>query len=362
MFLRNAWYVAARDEEVTRVQHAATILGERVVLYRMIDGNPVALEDACPHRKVPLSLGRIVGDAIECGYHGLVFDCSGRCTRVPGQDKIPPGARVRSYPVVSRHGLVWIWMGEPARANASDIFPVDHADDPAWGSDSGGVMTVACNYLYITDNLLDPSHVAWVHRSSFGNSDCEDEPIKAEISAEGVIAARWMHDVEVAPFYAPHVAFKGRCDRLQHYEVRFPSHAIIRSVLAPAGTGGAGEPVHPDALLMDSYNFLTPIDAVRTRYYWFQMRNFSPRDGALTKALDDGVHRVFSEDRLLLEAEQQGFEHQATPKIDLAADRAQLLFRRRLARMIAEEAKPAAAAQGEPSAISAAAAELRRDA
>ena len=113
---------------------------------------------------------------------------------------------------------------------------------------------------------------------------------------------------------------------------------------------------------MDSYNFLTPIDAVRTRYYWFQMRNFSPRDGALTKALDDGVHRVFSEDRLLLEAEQQGFEHQATPKIDLAADRAQLLFRRRLARMIAEEAKPGAAAQGEPSAISAAAAELRRDA
>ena len=59
--------------------------------------------------------------------------------------------------------------------------------------------------------------------------------------------------------------------------------------------------------------------------------------------MDDGVHRVFSEDRLLLEAEQQGFDHQVTPKIDLAADRAQLLFRRRLARMIADEAKSAAA-------------------
>ena len=103
-FLHNAWYVAALAPEVGRTPRAVTMLSQDIVLYRREDGTPVALEDACPHRKLPLSMGRIKGDAIECGYHGLTFDCSGRCIDAATQPRIPPNARVRSYPVHERYG------------------------------------------------------------------------------------------------------------------------------------------------------------------------------------------------------------------------------------------------------------------
>jgi vanillate O-demethylase monooxygenase subunit len=337
MFLKNAWYVAAWDAEVTRQLQPVTILNERIVLYRTLAGEPVALEDACVHRKLPLSMGRLRDDEVECGYHGMVYGADGRCTHIPGCKRVPGIARVRSYPALSRYGLVWIWMGEPARADPEAVFPVEHWDDPTWGRNAGSSMVVHCNYLFITDNLLDPSHVAWVHRGSFGNEACEEEPVGATESAGGVVAARWMRDVEVAPFYASLVHFTGRCDRLQHYEVRYPSHAIIRAVFVPAGAGATLGARHPDAMLMDSYNFMTPIDENRTRYYWFQLRNFSPQDAALSQAMDEAVRAAFAEDRVVLEAVDEGFRNQVTRNIDLAIDRPPLLFRKRLGEMIAGE-------------------------
>jgi phenylpropionate dioxygenase-like ring-hydroxylating dioxygenase large terminal subunit len=337
VFLRNAWYVATWDRELTRALLSVQILGEHLVLYRTEGGAPVALENACPHRKLPLSMGRIRGDEIECGYHGLVFNPAGRCTRVPGATKIPASARVRSYPVASRYGLIWIWMGTPAEADPKRIFPVEHYDNSCWGRNEGGTMIVDCNYLFVTDNLLDPTHVSWVHRSSFGDSACEEEPIKVTVSSEGVTAARWMHNTEVAPFYRPLVPFEGRCDRLQHYEVRFPSHAIIKAVFTPAGTGGADRPVDENALVMDSYNFMTPVNAETTRYFWFQMRNRYAGDESISKTMDDGVRAAFEEDRVILTAVQRGFTNTDSPNIDLAIDRAPLQFRRGLEQRITAE-------------------------
>ena len=114
MFLKNAWYVAGWSKEYGQKLVAQRFLNECVVLYRKQDGTPVALEDACPHRKLPLSKGSLKNDAIECGYHGLTFDGSGKCVAAPTQpEQIPEKARVRSYPVVDRYRLLWIWMGEP---------------------------------------------------------------------------------------------------------------------------------------------------------------------------------------------------------------------------------------------------------
>jgi phenylpropionate dioxygenase-like ring-hydroxylating dioxygenase large terminal subunit len=337
LFLRNAWYVAVRDAALAEDLLSVRILGDAVVLYRTPAGDPVALQNTCPHRKLPLSMGRIVGDQIECGYHGLVFSPSGHCTRVPGASKIPPGVRVRSYPTLSRYGFLWIWMGDPSKADPDRIIPVDHCDNPAWGRTTGGEMAVDCNYLFITDNLLDPSHVAWVHRTSFGNEACEDEPVHSTVSDDGVVATRWMFDVEVAPFYAPLVGFEGRCDRLQRYEVRFPSNAIIRAVFVPAGTGGGGAALHEKALIMDSYNFMTPVDATHTRYFWFQMRNVSPSDELVTQAMEAGVAAAFAEDRAILNAVQRGFLSDASQHVHLATDRAPLQFRRRLSQLISQE-------------------------
>jgi phenylpropionate dioxygenase-like ring-hydroxylating dioxygenase large terminal subunit len=335
--LRNAWYVAEASSVLTNNLHGVRILGEEVLLYRKEDGEVAALENACPHRKVPLSLGKRRGDFVECAYHGLTFDASGSCVRVPGAESIPKRARVHSYPVAERFGLIWIWMGDAALADPRSIFQVDHWGDPEWGCTPIDSMVVECNYLYITDNLLDPSHVAWVHPTSFGNSACAETPLKLTVLANGVAVSRWMLDVEVAPFYAKFVKFAGNADRQQHYEVRFPSNAIIRAVFAPAGSGGPHGLISADTFLMDSYNFMTPIDENTTRYFWFQMRNVAPRDEQVSAAFAKAVRTAFEEDKVILEAVHKGMQHAGTSHIDLASDAGPTRFRLRLAAMIRAE-------------------------
>src|SRR5258708_17311278 len=132
LFLRNAWYVAAWDHEVTREPRAVRIIGDSIVLYRTEAGEPVALEDACLHRKLPLSMGRIVGDEVECGYHSLVFDRAGRCTRIPGVKRVPPAVRVRGYPAVSLYGRGWAWGGGPPPPPAANTVGVDDWTAPPW--------------------------------------------------------------------------------------------------------------------------------------------------------------------------------------------------------------------------------------
>jgi phenylpropionate dioxygenase-like ring-hydroxylating dioxygenase large terminal subunit len=341
MFLRNAWYVAALDRELGDRLLPLRILGEDIVLYRQANGVPAALEDACVHRKLPLSLGRIRGDHVECGYHGLTFNAAGECVRIPCADRIPKNARVRSYPLVSRYGLLWIWMGRAEAADPDKIFQVQHWGDPAWGMTTSDAMTVDCHYLYMTDNLLDPSHVAWVHPSSFGNAACEATLVEVKAAESGFIASRWMRDVEVAPLYVPFVRFTGHCDRLQHYEVRLPSHSLVKAVFVPAGSAGADAECHAQAFVMDSYNFLTPVSADQTRYFWFQMRNVFPNDEAVSRQMAEGVRLAFEEDRVILSAVHKNFARTQSPHIDIAIDSAPLRFRRRLRQLIeAEQALP----------------------
>ncbi|MDR3372087.1 MAG: aromatic ring-hydroxylating dioxygenase subunit alpha [Ancalomicrobiaceae bacterium] len=337
MFLENAWYVAAIATDVDRTPQRVTMLGRHLVLYRREDGRPVALEDACPHRKLPLSMGKLVGDDIECGYHGLKFDCAGHCIRVPATPTSAASAHVRAYPVEDRYGFTWVWPGDPALADPAKIFDIVEWGKPGWGYTKPGVMEIGCDYRYITDNLLDPSHVAWVHVTSFGNAACEEVPVRARPIEDGVIVSRWMLDVDVAPFYQPYTKFQGRCDREQHYEVRYPCHALAKAIFVPAGTGGPGKPYHADVFVMDSYNFLTPIDATTTRYFWVQMRNFAPGDAAIDEMMGQSVRGAFLEDKDILEAVQIGMDEMHSPNINLPLDGGPLRFRRRLAELIAEE-------------------------
>jgi len=337
MFLKNAWYVAAWANEITRDLHQITVLNEKICVFRMQSGEVIALEDACPHRKLPLSKGRIKGDHVECGYHGLTFDCAGQCVWAPGGGRIPSAAKVRPYPVHEKFGLVWIWMGNAALADTDEIFEIEHFDDPAWGINKGAAMDLPCNYLLMTDNLLDPTHVAWVHDGSFAQDATKDTPLRITKTDDGIIVHRWMMDVEPAPFYKKVIGFTGNCDRKQHYEVRYPSHALIRAIFTPAGTGGDDGALHEDTFIMDSYNFMTPVSETTTRYYWFQLRNIRPDDQALSKMMSADVQHAFEEDRAVLTAVQIGLAEKTSPHIDLPIDGGQLRFRRKLEAMIAEE-------------------------
>ena len=340
MFLRNAWYVAARSSDLGQSLTPLRMLGENIVAFRTENGDPAALEDACCHRKLPLSMGRRQGDHVVCGYHGLTFDQTGKCVTAPTQSRLPAGARVRSYPMIDRWGMSWIWMGNPALADSDKIVSIDNHDAAGWCLSGGDTMTCACNYLYLTDNLLDPSHVAWVHATTFAAGGTEDTPLSIDASDHGVVVWRWILDQELPPYYAPLVKFGGRCDRLQHYEVRYPSIGINKSIFTPAGSGGAEKPLHPEAYVMVSYHFLTPTDAERTRYYWLQHRNTDPHDAAVTAGIAASARNAFEEDRRVLEAVQRGMASAATPYINLALDAGSLRFRRQLAVLIEREQAP----------------------
>lgn len=166
MFLKNHWYVAAESDEIGSTPLGRIILGEPVVLYRTADGAAVALEDRCCHRRAPLHKGTVVGDALQCGYHGFVFDAAGACIRVPGLVGPPPReAHVRSYPICERHRYLFIWMGDPARADPAIVPDLHTHGDPGWAA-TGERMPVAADYQLIVDNLVDLQHVAFVHLAS----------------------------------------------------------------------------------------------------------------------------------------------------------------------------------------------------
>jgi hypothetical protein len=135
-------------------------------------------------------------------------------------------------------------MGNAAIADASDIFEIENFDNPDRGVNRGAATELQCNYLYMTDNLLDPTLVAWVHEGSFALDATKDTLLRVTKTDNGVIVHRWMMDVEPAPFYAKIVPFEGNCDRLQHYEVSYPSLALIGAVFSSAGSGGPDQSFH----------------------------------------------------------------------------------------------------------------------
>src|SRR5689334_21863381 len=143
---RNGWYLAAWASEVGEQPLSRTILNEPIVLFRDANGKIGALEDRCCHRAAPLSMGAVVPGGLQCKYHGMVFAADGTCVSIPGQRSIPPQARVVSYPLVQRQEFIWIWMGDPKRANRDEIVDFPPAGSRA-GSHQHGMMSIKCNYM-----------------------------------------------------------------------------------------------------------------------------------------------------------------------------------------------------------------------
>lgn len=244
---------------------------------------------------------------------------------------------MKSYQVVDRYRLLWIWMGEPDKADPDLIFPIENFDDPGWGLTDGGVMDVDCNYLWVCDNLLDPSHVAWVHVTSFSGAGTDHVPLAVDKTDRGVIVSRWIFGQPPSPYYAKLVAFDGACDRLQHYEMCAPGIRLNKSIYAPAGAGGPDAPIGPKTFVNISYNFMTPIDEDRTRYFWFQHRNSLADDIEVSTYMNNGARMAFEEDREVLVQVHRGMKTSRTPHLDLGLDGGAKLFRRHVQRLIEAE-------------------------
>lgn len=277
MFLRNSWYVAAWSDEIAPGGLLArTLLGEQVVLYRLVDGSVAALEDRCCHRGLPLSKGCVRGDQLQCGYHGLTFDRTGACVHVPGQDKVPPGARVKRFEVQEQDHLVWIWMGDEGRADASTIVRHPWHDDAGWVWVKDRYL-IEANYQLVTDNLMDLTHVGYVHGRTIGGTPqahSEAETITSSFEG-GVKVIRWMLNSVPPPVYtAAHRFNTERVDRWMEIEFFAPSTVRIHTGAVDVYTG-AREGRREGGFAFMGLNVETPETETTTHYFWSGAQTFS---------------------------------------------------------------------------------------
>ncbi|MGE0747779.1 MAG: Rieske 2Fe-2S domain-containing protein [Rhodospirillales bacterium] len=334
MYLRNAWYVAASADEVGRTPLAHSILDEPVVLWRTEGGKAVALHDLCIHRRAPLSLGRLVGDAIQCGYHGFTYDGAGRCIKVPAQDRIPARTAVKAYPLVERWGWLWIWMGE-APADEALIPDYRWLDTPGWVPVTGKLHLKA-NYQLAVDNLLDLSHETFLHARTIGNAAVAEAPIATREGAAGTVhVERVMRDVPPPPLFVKTTGRSDNIDRYQFIEWLPPSYVRIEVRGLPVGSNDPNSGIRWWVL-----NALTPETAASCNYYWAVSRNFAIDDAALSDTLQKATVMTFNEDVEMLEAQQAATDRDAgrTRQVDVHIDGGTVLARRNLAALVRAEA------------------------
>ena len=315
-FLRNRWYVAGWDSEVDRAPLAITVCGEPIVLFRRLDRSVAALRDACPHRLLPLSMGLREGDDLRCKYHGLLVNGEGRCLQMPLRSDPPhPGVRVRTYPVVERHRFVWVWIGEPEKADPAllpDLWPCVH---PAWVFD-GGHYRIACDYRLLIDNLMDLTHETYVHAGSIGQQELLEAPLETRTEGDEVIVTRWMPNVEAPPFWRDALKQPGAVDRWQICRFLAPSSVMIDVGVAPVGAGATLED-HDQGVRGMVINCMTPETETSCHYFWGMARNFDIEDAGFTARFKRQQGGVFAEDEVILEAQQRSIE--ANPDLKLRA-------------------------------------------
>ena len=307
MFVKNAWYVAATPNEIDDKPLGRRVCGERIVLYRAEAGRAAALEDWCPHRGAPLSLGRVVEGRLVCGYHGLEMGCDGKTIAMPGQRVrgFPP---IRTFPVVERHGFVWVWTGDAALAAEDQIPQLHWADDPEWAY-GGGLYHVKADYRLMIDNLMDLTHETYVHSTSIGQKEIDEVPCQTRVDGDHVITERYMEGIEAPPFWKMALRLNGLpedqpVDRWQICHFTPPSHVMIEVGVALAGNGGQAAPneVKAASWVVD---FITPETDTSMHYFWGMARKFKPQDPALTAQIREGQGKIFSEDLEMLERQQK---------------------------------------------------------
>lgn len=338
-FPLNAWYAAAYDVELKRQLLPRTICNKPVVLYRKENGTPVALADACWHRLVPLSLGRLEGDNVVCGYHGLEFDDTGRCVYMPSQDTINPSACVKSYPIAEKHRFIWIWPGDPALADPALVPDMHWNQDPDWAAD-GKMIEVKCDYRLVVDNLMDLTHETFVHGSSIGNRAVAEAPFEASHSDRFAYITRWMGDIDPPPFWRKQYGRPGKVDRWQIIRFEAPCTVTIDVGVAEAGTGAK----HGDRSKgVNGYvlNTITPSTDKTCLYFWAFARNYDLGNQARTHELREGVAGVFHEDEVVLEAQQRAIDANPDHQFyNLNIDAGSMWARKLIDRMIDAELKP----------------------
>lgn len=346
-YTRNDWYVGCFEADLAEgVPVSVPILGERIVLWRSGD-TLFALEDRCVHRAAALSLGRCEGANLRCMYHGILFAGNGEAVEIPGQDIIPPGAHVRAWPVAVRHGMVWVWMGDAEKVEEGllpELFPGVDLDDYLTGS---GTLDFEAEATLISDNLLDFSHLPFVHGESFQAApDWVKTTMKVEQLDRGMRFERWMENGRGSFLYDPPPDFP--FDEWHCYDYLVPGVLIMWLAIFPQGTARAIDFSRPDfsqaiGQVATNIQAITPTGNRSSRYFF--TTGLHRRLGGdpeilhqLRDTLRDVTYKAFLEDKRVIEAQQKVIDRDpGRPLVPTIHDRGVTIYSRLKARLVAAE-------------------------
>jgi vanillate O-demethylase monooxygenase subunit len=340
MFLKDTWYVAAKPEDIEGKPLGRQICGERMVFYRDVDGKVAALEDFCPHRGAPLSLGFVKDGRLVCGYHGLEMGCEGKTIAMPGQ-RVQAFPTIRSFPAVERYGFIWVWPGDAGKADEALIPKFEFFDSPDWAY-GGGLYHVKADYRLMIDNLMDLTHETYVHSTSIGQPEIDETPCKTTIDGDRVVTSRMMQDIKAPPFWRMAMRANGLpedapVDRWQVCRFSPPSHVMIEVGVALAGKGGIDAPSDSKVYSV-VVDFITPETETSHWYHWGMARQFKVKDPALTHSIREGQGKVFSEDLEMLELQQRNLSaYPGRHLLKLNIDAGGVQSRRVIERLLTQE-------------------------
>ena len=335
---RNMWWAAARSDEITDKPLARWILETPVVLYRLEDGAPAALYNRCPHRWAPLSEGQVAGDRLVCPYHGMEFDIAGQCVKAPTQATAPPSAKVPAYPVKEAGAFVWIWMGDPQSIDR-DPPNVAYQTDPGW-SFVTGYYEVAANWVLIRENVLDLTHIAFLHKNTFKQDDWVNPP-EAYMDGDMVCYEQAFDLAPLSPLFCAGMGLPEDKPIKRVQKGYMPTLAISFSdwmVHDPAPDPGARSD-----FLMRGCHIVTPSTRGKTHYFWGAAFDVPNLNEDVTSRTHASVTAAFDEDKHLLELLQANVA--ADPRamdfteVTLGADSAGIRVRQVLNKMLAAEGR-----------------------
>lgn len=338
-FPREAWYCAGWSEELVDAPVSRVILGEPILLYRIGAGTVSALRSICPHKFAPLELGERVGDHIRCGYHGLEFDHRGDCIHNPqGNGRIPPNCKLKSFPLVERDGVLWIWMGAPEKADPASIHPLTHLADNARRTVRGS-SRVAANYRHSIDNLMDLGHAIFLHRSAI-NVALDIALDEHEIGQDGdvVFDRRVHHDV-----IGPVTLMKFMPDPNEKVDfwtdISWAPASVVFNHIGVAPVGNARGESAVDHI---GTHLLTPETESSSHYFFASSRNHALDDPAVDEAFRQWQKVGLTEqDSVMVEAVQRTVpvaERLQIKPVFLSTDRSGYLVSQAIERLLTAEA------------------------
>lgn len=273
---RNCWYVVgiSKDFEKETLQ-GCVVCNRPVVIWRTEDGEIIAFDDRCAHKRFPLSKGRLMEDGtLECGYHGMRYDVTGHAVIIPSHPTGPisPKAKLKPFPVIEQDGLVWLWPGDPDKSDSAKPPRTPEVADPDWETVIGDPMATPANFMLLIENLLDITHFYPLHDGNIGDVENSKIPIDLEEGEEDgnkyVRTVRKVENYKQPPYLSDWFHYE-TVDRIHTHCMQSPG--ITRVVMRNAPPGKLEDGIHKGGVergyvLIHSH---TPVDDRNHIWRWY---------------------------------------------------------------------------------------------